>query len=67
MAQATFVYDPTTARFQTEMHDVYRVLRDEFPVYEDPEHRFFAISRFADVWNSVMYPFPHLSQWNLNW
>ena len=53
MTQATFVYDPTTARFQTEMHDVYRVLRDEFPVYEDPEQRFFAISRFADVWNSV--------------
>jgi cytochrome P450 family 130 len=53
MAQATFVYDPTTARFQTEMHDVYRVLRDEFPVYQDPERRFFAISRFADVWNAV--------------
>ena len=31
MAQATFVYDPTTARFQTELRDVYRVLRDELP------------------------------------
>ena len=53
MAQATFVYDPTTARFQTELRDVYRVMRDEFPVYRDPEGRFFALSRFADVWNAV--------------
>ncbi|HZP30813.1 MAG TPA: cytochrome P450, partial [Acidimicrobiia bacterium] len=53
MAQATFVYDPTTARFQTEMHEVYRVMRDEFPVYRDPEGRFFALSRFADVWDAV--------------
>ena len=53
MAQATFVYDPTTARFQTELRDVYRVMRDEFPVYRDPEGRFYALTRFADVWNAV--------------
>ena len=53
MAQATFVYDPTAPRFQDEMHDVYRVLRDDFPAYRDPDGRYFAVSRFADVWNAV--------------
>jgi len=53
MTQATFVYDPTTPQFQLEMHEVYRVLRDDHPVYRDPDHRFFAVSRFADVWSAV--------------
>ena len=53
MSQATFVYDPTTARFQVDMHDVYRTLRDDHPVYRDPDGRFFALSRFDDVWHAV--------------
>jgi cytochrome P450 len=52
VAQQTFVYDPTTARFQEEMHHVYRVLRDEHPVYASPEGSY-ALSRFADVWDAV--------------
>ncbi len=52
MSQQTFVYDPTTARFQKEMHDVYRVLRDDWPVYVSPDGSY-VLSRFADVWNAV--------------
>ena len=48
----TFVYDPTTTRFQEEMHDVYRVLRDDWPVYVSPEGTY-VLSRFADVWGAV--------------
>jgi len=43
------VYDPTTPDFAAPSHDIYRRLRDEAPVYVDPEQRFVAISRFADV------------------
>jgi cytochrome P450 family 130 len=55
MSQGTFVYDPTTARFQEDMCDVYRVLRDEYPVFVTPEGTC-VLSRFDDVWNSVHDP-----------
>jgi hypothetical protein len=54
MSQQTFVYDPSTAEFQRDMHDVYRTMRDRRPVYAGPG--FYAISRFADVWNTVHDP-----------
>jgi len=53
MVQTTFVYDPMTPGFQDRMHDDYRVMRDEVPVYHDPEGGFVALSRFDDVWNAV--------------
>lgn len=55
MSQQTFVYDPVAQRFQDEMHDIYRVLRDEHPVHVSPEGTY-ALSRFADVWNGVHDP-----------
>jgi cytochrome P450 family 130 len=55
MTQETFVYDPTTARFQEDMHEVYRVLRDEHPVLMTPEGSW-VLSRFADVWTAVHDP-----------
>ncbi|HVB27302.1 MAG TPA: cytochrome P450 [Mycobacteriales bacterium] len=48
MSQQTFVYDPSTAEFQRDMHDVYRTMRDRYPVY--------ATSRFADLWNAIHDP-----------
>lgn len=48
-----FRYDPFSASFQQTMFDDYRILRDEHPVYVDPEGRFCALSRFDDVWNAV--------------
>ena len=46
---ADFVYDPTRPDFQANAHAIYRVLRDEHPVYENPATGIWALSRFADV------------------
>ena len=43
------LYDPTDPSFAGRCHDVYRAMRDEHPLYLDPDGRFFALSRFADV------------------
>ena len=48
----TFVYDPTTAAFQTDMHAIYRELRDRHPVYVNAQGTY-VLSRFQDVWNAV--------------
>ena len=55
MASTTtgFVYDPSTPQFQEEIWSVYRTLRDEHPVYHDPDRRFYALSRYDDVWWAV--------------
>ena len=53
MSLQTFAYDPTTADFQVHMHEIYRQLRDEHPVYRDPDQSFYALSRFQDVWKAV--------------
>ena len=37
MSRQGSVYDPTTGAFQGEMHDMYRTLRDEHPVYVAPD------------------------------
>jgi len=44
-----FVYDPTRPDFQAHAHAIYRVLRDEHPVYENPATGIWALSRYADV------------------
>ena len=46
------VYDPSTPEFQDEIWDVYRTMRDEYPLYRDPGGGFFALSRFEDVWEA---------------
>jgi cytochrome P450 len=51
---AGFLYDPFTAGFQRRAHAIYRTLRDEHPLYENPERGFFALSRFDDVWNATL-------------
>jgi cytochrome P450 len=47
---AGFTYDPSTATFQDELWDVYRTMRDEHPVYHDPDRGVWALTRFEDVW-----------------
>jgi cytochrome P450 family 130 len=44
-----FTFDPTRADFAAHAHDVYRRLRDDFPLYAHPSGEFYALSRFADV------------------
>jgi cytochrome P450 len=52
MTEQTFVYDPTTAQFQQDLHETYRTLRDAYPLYVSPEGSY-VLSRFADVWDAV--------------
>jgi cytochrome P450 len=46
------LYDPADPTFASRSQDIYRVLRDEHPVYADPGGRFYALSRFEDVRNA---------------
>jgi cytochrome P450 len=50
---AGVVYDPSTRRFQDEIWDVYRTLRDEHPVLHDATRDQFVLTRFEDVWRAV--------------
>jgi len=51
-----FVYDPFAPDFHERAHEVYRRLRDDFPVYHHPVRDFWAISRFEDVWAAASEP-----------
>jgi cytochrome P450 len=53
-ADSDFVYDPYVADFQDHAHETYRRLRDAAPVYHNAQRGFWAISRFADVWNATL-------------
>jgi hypothetical protein len=44
-----FVYDPTRADFAERAHEIYRKLRDNHPLYHNPERGVWALSRFEDV------------------
>src|SRR3954449_4451191 len=50
---AEFVYDPSTPEFQEHIWDIYRTLRDDFPVYFDEVRNQYVLSRFDDVWRAV--------------
>lgn len=43
------LYDPADPAFSAEAVDRYRTMRDEQPLYRDPDGRFVALSRFEDV------------------
>jgi cytochrome P450 len=46
------LYDPADPTFADRCGDIYRVLRDEHPLYVDPAGRYVALSRFDDVRNA---------------
>jgi cytochrome P450 len=48
-----FVYDPTTVEFQENPLPLFSELRDNHPVYHNPDLRFWTLTRFADVWDAV--------------
>jgi cytochrome P450 family 130 len=50
MSDTRLLYDPSTPSFQTELWDIYRTMREFYPVYHDPDGGFYALTRFADVW-----------------
>jgi cytochrome P450 len=49
MVAAPLLYDPYDYTIDANPHPVWKRLRDEAPVYYNPEHDFFALSRFDDV------------------
>jgi cytochrome P450 len=46
-------YTPYSAEIFEDPYPVYRRLRDEAPVYPDPDGRWWVISRFEDVWEAL--------------
>jgi len=48
-----FEYDPTTLAFQVDPLPVFRTLRDAHPVYHNERLRFWALTRFDDVWEAA--------------
>jgi cytochrome P450 len=55
-------YDPYSPECQLRLHELYRVLRDHHPVYYQPRHGFYALTRYADVWNAATDPETFSSQ-----
>ncbi len=45
-------YDPFDVEIDRTVHDVWRRMREEQPVYWNERYGFFALSRFDDVWNA---------------
>jgi len=54
--KAPFVYDPALPDFQERAYEIYRVLRDELPVYHSEQAGFWALSRFEDVRAAAVVP-----------
>ncbi|MBK7951955.1 MAG: cytochrome P450 [Deltaproteobacteria bacterium] len=50
---SAFEYDPTTLAFQVDPLPVFRTLRNEHPAYHNERLRFWALTRFDDVWNAA--------------
>jgi cytochrome P450 len=48
-ATSELMYSPFSKAIFDDPYPVYRRLRDEAPVYRDPEHRWWVLSRFDDV------------------
>jgi cytochrome P450 len=48
------LYNPFSYAIQEDPYPTYRRLRDEVPLYHNPEIGFWALSRFADVWDATL-------------
>lgn len=42
-------YDPYDVEINADPYPVFRAIREEAPLYYNPQHEFYALSRFADV------------------
>ncbi len=67
MSPLAFVYDPEDERTQHDPYPAYRRLRDEFPVYRQERLRFWALSRFADVYAALVDHATFSSAQGLTW
>jgi cytochrome P450 len=48
-SETPLAWDPISEQYKDDPHAVWRRLRDEVPVYYNPAHDFYALSRFVDV------------------
>jgi cytochrome P450 len=60
-------YDPEHEATQVDPFPIYRRLRDEAPVYRQERLRFFALSRFADVYDALRDHETFCSRQGLTW
>jgi cytochrome P450 len=51
-SQADIVYDPYDYAIDADPHPIWKRMRDKAPVYWNEQYRFFALSRFADVYDA---------------
>ncbi|UGS35282.1 cytochrome P450 [Capillimicrobium parvum] len=49
MAETRLIYDPYGAQAHADPYPIYRRLRDEAPLYHNPDRGFWAVSRYDDV------------------
>jgi cytochrome P450 len=49
MSQSELVFDPYSAEFYADPHELYRRMREEAPVYHNKQLDFYALTRHADV------------------
>jgi cytochrome P450 len=61
------VYDPEDSATQLDPYPIYRRLRDESPVYHQERLRFWALSRFADVYAALNDHESYCSRQGLTW
>lgn len=47
--EPTVVYDPLDYDARSDAYPLYRLMRDEFPVYYNPQRQIWALTRFDDV------------------
>jgi cytochrome P450 len=47
---SSIYYDPFSAEIDKNVHAVWRLMREEQPVYWNERYEFWALSRFEDVW-----------------
>lgn len=55
------IFDPYSKEYFADPYPIYKRLRDESPVYHNPERKFWALSRFDDVYAAHKDPVRFLS------
>ena len=48
------LYDPFSLDIHINPYPTYKTLRDEYPLYHNPDIGFWALSRFQDVWDATL-------------
>lgn len=66
-AEPPLLYDPEDRQTQLDPYAIYRRLRDEQPVYRQERLRFWALSRFADVYAALNDHEAFCSRQGLTW